>query len=421
MKDVIESVRQETNKLHPAFIYFQEEEQIGTKEVILEVFGYSYDKLRELAIALANRMESIKGLTDTKIRMREGRPEMQILVSKKRAAAYDLSVNNISDQVHGKMRGLRATVFHTEGREVETISRVDEKYRKTFKDLHNLIITTKDADPVLLDQLADFKFGLGPSEIWRKNKNRMIQVSSNIGKIPLSKAVGAIKRSLKSVPFPEDYFYRVGGDYPTLIRSNRQLRYMIAMVLVLVYLVLASLFESFWQPILIMAAVPLALMGAVAALYIGPKSIGVGALLGMMMLAGIVVNNSIMLLDRINYYVKVKKLSGIRAAVLANKDRIRPILMTVSTTILGLVPMAIDRSEGANLWAPLAITVIGGIVSSTILTLLVIPAFYVMSNEVIKILKNRENFSNLVDIIFRYYNRLIARLKSKVTKQHTKI
>ena len=421
VKDVIESVRQETNKLHPAFIYFQEEEQIGTKEVILEVFGYSYDKLRELAIALANRMESIKGLTDTKIRMREGRPEMQILVSKKRAAAYDLSVNNISDQVHGKMRGLRATVFHTEGREVETISRVDEKYRKTFKDLHNLIITTKDADPVLLDQLADFKFGLGPSEIWRKNKNRMIQVSSNIGKIPLSKAVGAIKRSLKSVPFPEDYFYRVGGDYPTLIRSNRQLRYMIAMVLVLVYLVLASLFESFWQPILIMAAVPLALMGAVAALYIGPKSIGVGALLGMMMLAGIVVNNSIMLLDRINYYVKVKKLSGIRAAVLANKDRIRPILMTVSTTILGLVPMAIDRSEGANLWAPLAITVIGGIVSSTILTLLVIPAFYVMSNEVIKILKNRENFSNLVDIIFRYYNRLLARLKSKVNKQQTKI
>ncbi|OGW83951.1 MAG: hypothetical protein A3C47_00790 [Omnitrophica bacterium RIFCSPHIGHO2_02_FULL_51_18] len=421
VKDVIESVRQETNKLHPAFIYFQEEEQIGTKEVILEVFGYSYDKLRELAIALANRMESIKGLTDTKIRMREGRPEMQILVSKKRAAAYDLSVNNISDQVHGKMRGLRATVFHTEGREVETISRVDEKYRKTFKDLHNLIITTKDADPVLLDQLADFKFGLGPSEIWRKNKNRMIQVSSNIGKIPLSKAVGAIKRSLKSVPFPEDYFYRVGGDYPTLIRSNRQLRYMIAMVLVLVYLVLASLFESFWQPILIMAAVPLALMGAVAALYIGPKSIGVGALLGMMMLAGIVVNNSIMLLDRINYYVKVKKLSGVRAAVLANKDRIRPILMTVSTTILGLVPMAIDRSEGANLWAPLAITVIGGIVSSTILTLLVIPAFYVMSNEVIKILKNRENFSNLVDIIFRYYNRLLARLKSKVNKQQTKI
>ncbi len=412
VKDVIEGIRQETNKLQPAFIYFQEEEQIGTKEVILEVFGYSYDKLRELAIAIANRMEGIKGLTDTKIRMREGRPEMQILVSKKRAAAYGLTVNDISDQVHGKMRGLRATVYHTEGREVETISRLDEKYRKTFKDLHNLIVTTKEADPILLDQVADFKFGLGPSEIWRKNKNRMIQVSSNIGKVPLSKAVDSIKKSLKPVPFPEDYFYRVGGDYPTLIRSNRQLRYMIAMVLVLVYLVLASLFESFWQPLLIMAAVPLALMGAVAALYVGPRSIGIGALLGMMMLAGIVVNNSIMLLDRINYYSKVKKLSGIRATVSANTDRLRPILMTVCTTVLGLVPMAIDRSEGANLWSPLAITVIGGILSSTILTLLVTPAFYVMSTEALRVARDPEATKLLVDKLLRLFFRPIMRSKS---------
>jgi HAE1 family hydrophobic/amphiphilic exporter-1 len=418
VKDVIENLRQETSKLHPAFVYFQEEEQIGTKEVILEVFGYSYDKLRELAIALANRMESVKGLTDTKIRMREGRPEMQILVNKKRAAAYDLNVNNISDQVHGKMRGLRATVYHTEGREVETISRIDEKYRKTFKDLHNLIITTKDADPILLDQIADFKFGLGPSEIWRKNKNRMIQVSSNIGKIPLSKAVDAIKKSLKAVPFPEDYFYRVGGDYPTLIRSNRQLRYMIAMVLVLVYLVLASLFESFWQPILIMAAVPLALMGAVAALYIGPKSIGTGALLGMMMLSGIVVNHSIMLVDRINYYLKQKGYSPLRAAVKANKDRIRPILMTTCTTVLGLIPLAIDKSEGANLWSPLAMTVIGGILSSTLLTLLVTPAFYIMAINLIRVLKDRELLISLVQKILSYIFDTISRYTGRNIKHN---
>lgn len=418
VKDVIEGLRQETNKLHPAFVYFQEEEQIGTKEVILEVFGFSYDKLRELAIAIANRMETVKGLTDTKIRMREGRPEMQIIVNKKKAAAYELNVNNISDQVHGKMRGLRATVFHTEGREVETISRLDEKYRKTFKDLHNLIITTKNADPILLDQVADFKFGLGPSEIWRKNKNRMIQVSSNIGKIPLSKAVDAIKKSLKPVPFPEDYFYRVGGDYPTLIRSNRQLRYMILMVLVLVYLVLASLFESFWQPILIMVAVPLALIGAVVALYIGPKAIGTGALLGMMMLAGIVVNHSIMLVDRINYYVKKHKYSHYRAAVLANRDRLRPILMTVCATVLGLIPMAIDNSEGANLWSPLAITVIGGIISSTILTLLVTPAFYIISNEVIKTMKNKDSFIKLVDKIYRFFGKFFVQLKKVGSRSH---
>ncbi len=381
VNDVIEALRQETNKIHPAFIYFQQEEQVGTKEVIIEVFGYSYEKLREIAIAIANRLENIKGLTDTKIRMREGRPEMQVVVNKKKTGLNGLSTQGLANQIHGQMRGFRASVFHTEGKEVETITRLDEKYRKTFKDLHNLLMTAPNGDPIKLDQITDFKFGLGPSEIWRKDKNRMIQVSSNIGKIPLSKIVNSVKDSLKNVPFPEDYFYRIGGDYPQLVRSNKQMKMMIALVLVLVYLVLASLFESFYQPLLIMAAVPLALVGAVIALYLGPKSVGVGALLGMMMLAGIVVNHSIMLVDRINYYVK-KGNSPIRSAVFANRDRLRPILMTMACTVLGLFPMAIDKTEGANLWSPLALTVIGGVVSSTILTLMVTPAFYTIAQDI---------------------------------------
>ena len=378
VNDVIESLRQETNKIHPAFIYFQQEEQVGTKEVIIEVFGYSYEKLREIAIAIANRMESVKGLTDTKIRMREGRPEMQVVIDKKKTGLNGLSTQGVANQIHGQMRGFRASIFHTEGKEVETITRLDEKYRKTFKDLHHLIMTSAEGEPVHLVQISDFKFGLGPSEIWRKDKNRMIQVSSNIGKIPLSKIVDSVKAALKNVPFPEDYFYRIGGDYPQLVRSNKQMKMMISLVLVLVYLVLASLFESFYQPLLIMAAVPLALVGAVIALYLGPKSVGVGALLGMMMLAGIVVNHSIMLVDRINYYVK-KGNAPIRAAVFANRDRLRPILMTMACTVLGLFPMAIDKTEGANLWSPLALTVIGGVVSSTILTLMVTPAFYTIA------------------------------------------
>lgn len=374
--DIIEAMRQETAKLAPAFIYFQKEEQIGTKEVIVEVFGYNYDKLRELAIAIANQMESVKGLSDTKIRMREGRPEMQLIVDKKSTGLRDLTVQETGNQVHGQMRGFRAMAYHDEGREVETITRLDEKYRKTFKDLHNLLITNRKGESVKLDELTEFKFGLGPSEIWRKDKNRMIQVSANIGRVPLSKAVRQIERKLKNVPFPEDYFYRIGGDYPTLVRTSREMKLMIIFVLVLVYLVLASLFESFGQPLLIMIAVPLALVGAVVALYAGPRSIGVSAMLGMMMLGGIVVNHSIMLIDRINFYV-ARGVRPMKAAVLANRDRLRPILMTMTTMVLGLIPMAIDRTEGANLWSPLALTVIGGVVSSTVLTLMVTPAFYV--------------------------------------------
>jgi HAE1 family hydrophobic/amphiphilic exporter-1 len=388
--EVIDTIREETNKMAPAFIYFQKEEQVGTKEVVLEVFGYDYDKLRELAIAIATRMEGVKGLSDTKIRIREGRPEMQVLVNKKEARLHNLSVSEAGNQIHGQMRGFRATVFHTEGREVETISRLDEKYRKTFKDLHKLIMTAKEGDSVLLDQIAAFKFGLGPSEIWRKDKNRMIQVSANIGKFPLSKVVKELQKKMKDLPFPEDYFYKVAGDYPVLVKTNKQMRLMILAVLLLVYLVLASLFESFYQPLLIMVAVPLALVGAVVALYIGPKSIGVGAMLGMMMLGGIVVNHSIMLMDRINHYTKDQKMPPMRAAVLANRDRLRPILMTMMTTVLGLVPMAIDQTEGANLWSPLAMTVIGGVISSTILTLMVTPAFYILFNDAIHLIKTGE-------------------------------
>lgn len=385
---VIDALRPQTDRLRPAFIYYQQEEQIGTKEVILNIYGYQYDKLRELAIAVSNRMESIRGLTDVKIRMREGRPEMHVLVNKKRAGLYDLTSTDLANQIHGQMRGFRATVYHTEGKEVETISRLDEKYRKTFKDLHHLIITNRTfGDPVYLKQATDFEFGLGPDEIWRKDKNRFVQVSANIGKVPLTKVVDALKKNLRSVPFPEDYTYEVAGDYPLLVRSNKELNTMIVIVLILVYLVLASLFESYYQPLLIMVAVPLALVGAVAALYLGPRSIGIGAMLGMMMLSGIVVNHSIMLVDRINYYVKLKGLSSIRAAILANRDRLRPILMTMSTTVLGLIPMAIDRSEGANLWSPLALTVIGGVVSSTILTLMVTPAFYIISRDILVNLK----------------------------------
>jgi HAE1 family hydrophobic/amphiphilic exporter-1 len=391
LNEIIESIRQKTDRLQPAFIYFQQEEQVGTKELIIEVFGHNYEKLRELAVAISNSLGKIPGLTDTKIRMREGRPEMQVLVDKKKAGTYTLTTKEIADEIHGQMRGLRATMFSTESTEVETISRLDEKYRKTFKDLHNLIMTPREGDPVLLKQMTDFKFGLGPSEIWRKDKNRVIQVSANLGKVPLSQIAEQVKEEMKKIPFPEDYFWRIAGDYPTMIRANKQLKIMIIFVLVLVYLVLASLFESFYQPFLIMVAVPLALVGAVVALYLGPKTIGVGAMLGMMMLGGIVVNHSIMLIDRVNYYIALG-VSTTKATVLANKDRLRPILMTTASTVLGLFPMAIDRSEGANLWTPLALTVIGGILSSTFLTLMVIPSFYMIFQDIIRLFRRQLSY-----------------------------
>jgi len=378
--EVIESLRPKVEKIRPAFIYFEEEQEVGTKEVIVELFGYDYVTLREIAISMATRLGTVKGFTDTKIRMREGRPELGLKVDRKKASLMDMNVTDVADMVHAQMRGLRATLFHTSSSEVETIARLDEKYRKTFKDLHKLILINKNEDRIYLEQVTDFKYGLGPSEVWRKNKTRMIQVSANIGKIPLSKAGEMTKTVLSDLKLPEGYYYKLGGNYPTMMATQHQFPLMIILTIVLIYLVLASLFESYSQPFIIMTAVPLALIGVVIALYITGKSVGMGVLVGIMMLGGIVVSNSILLIDHTNNLRK-KNMGHVKAVVLASRDRLRPILMTTIATLLGLLPMAISTQEGSNLWSPLSITVMGGLTSSTILTLMIVPSVYIVFND----------------------------------------
>ncbi len=380
VKEVIEGLRPKTDRIRPAFIYFEEEQEVGTKEIILELFGYDYNTLREIAISMATRLGSVKGFTDTKIRMREGRPELGLKIDRKKIGLFDMSVRDVADMVHAQMRGLRATLFHTETTEVETIARLDEKYRKTFKDLHKLILMNKDEDRIYMEQVADFKYGLGPSEIWRKNKTRMIQVSANIGRYPLSKAAEMTRSSLSDLKLPEGYYYRLGGNYPTMMATQRQFRAIIWLVIILIYLVLASLFESYNQPFIIMMSVPLAMIGVVISLYITGKSVGMGVFVGLMMLGGIVVNNAILLIDHTNQLRK-KKVNHVKALIMASRDRLRPILMTTITTLLGLLPMAVSGQEGSNLWSPLAITVMGGLTSSTILTLLIVPSVYVIFEE----------------------------------------
>ncbi|MDP2929569.1 MAG: efflux RND transporter permease subunit, partial [Candidatus Omnitrophota bacterium] len=378
--EVIDSIRPKVEKIRPAFIYFEEEQEVGTKEVILELFGYDYGILREIAISMASRMGTIKGFTDTKIRMREGRPELGLRVDRQRASMFNMSVSDVADMVHAQMRGLRATLFHTEASEVETIARLDEKYRKTFKDLRKLILTNKKEDNIYLEQVIDFKYGLGPSEIWRKNKTRMIQVSANIGKTALSRAAELTKTALGDLKLPEGYFYRFGGNYPTMLATQNQVWPTLILITILIYLVLASLFESYAQPLIIMLSVPLALIGVVAALYISGKSVGMGVFVGLMMLGGIVVNNAILLIDHANQ-LKKRHIGYLKAIIVASRDRLRPILMTTITTLLGLLPMAMSSEEGSNLWSPLAITVMGGLISSTILTLLIVPSAYIVSED----------------------------------------
>lgn len=396
VSEIIDSLRPKVAQLQPAFVYFEEEKEVGTKELILNVYGQEYDILREIAIALTTRMGRIPYFTDVKIRMREGRPELQLRVDRKKSAQFGFTTKEIADIVHAKVRGVRATMYHTKASEVETIVRMQEKDRRTVKDIHSLTVSRIGDDKVMLDQVVDFEYGLGPSEIWRKNRARMIQVSGNIGQLPLGKAADVLNNEISDIQLPEDYFFEIGGDYATLLKTQQEFKLTILVILILIYLVLASIFESYRQPFIIMITVLLAAVGSIGALFITKTSIGMGALIGMMMLAGIVVNNGIILVDHANE-LKTQRSNLFRVLMQAARDRLRPVLMTTATTVFGLVPMALDKSEGANLWNPLAITVIGGLLFATPLTLVLVPAIYSIFEQFGKI---RKIFINIMGTVF---------------------
>lgn len=407
VNEVIESLRPKTDRIKPAFIYYEGAGAGGGgggggKEILLDIYGFDYDIMRQLAVSIATRLSNIKGFTDTKIRMREGRPELGLKVDKQKAGTYGMTVRGIGDSVHAQMRGMRATQFHEKetGGEVETIARLDEKYRKTFKDLHNLVIIKDDGSRVILDQVADFVYGLGPSEIWRRNRARMIQVTANIGSHPLSKGADLVKNALKDIKFPEGYFYKFGGDYPSLLKNQKEFRFLIIVILALIYMVLASIFESYYQPFIIMATVMFATIGAIFSLFFAKTAVGMGSLLGMMMLAGIVVNNGIILVEQINF-LREKKGNLYRILITAPQGRLRPVLMTSVTTVIAMLPMALGKEEGSDLWRPLAITVIGGLMVATPLTLLLTSNIYLM-------FENTKNF--ILDRILRRKKRKMKQL-----------
>ena len=402
VQEVIDSLRPKVKKIgeiYDTFIYFSEPQ--SASEVFLDVYGYDYDILRDLAISLAKSMGTVAGLADVKLRYKPGRPEMRFNVDKQRAAYFGLSVKDIAEITHAQMRGLRATYFHDKARQVETIARLDERHRRDFEDLKKLTLDTPSGAQIYLEQVADFNFALSPSEIWRKDKSRMIQVSAHRGRLALGTAVENIKKSLAHIKPPKDYYFEFGGDYQEMVQNEKEFKFALYVMVLLVFIVLASLFESYSQPLIIMVTVPMAAIGAILALFITHKPVTMGVFIGLIILGGVVVNNAIILVDRINHLIRKEEgvllgttLNGeellrrksLKAVLKAGEDRLRPILMTTLTTILGLLPMALDRSEGSSLWSPLAITVIGGLTTSTILTLFIVPAFYMIFEDIKKVI-----------------------------------
>ena len=341
----------------------------------VEIAGYDLDKLKRTAQTVAEKMADTDRFADVKSTMERGHPEVQILFDRERAASLGLAVHELADRVVNQVRGDVATRYSWKDRKIDVLVRAREEDRYSIDRIRQLVINPESERPIPLEAVAQVIVDEGPSEIRRTGQQRVALVTANLAYGDLGAATEAIDGILASTPVPSGVVLRQAGQSEEMSASFRSLIFALLLAVFLVYLVMASQFESLIHPFVIFFSIPLALIGAVLALYMTGSTISVVVFIGAILLVGIVVNNAIVLVDLINQ-LRAQGTEKLEAVIEAGRLRLRPILMTTLTTTLGLLPLAIGLGDGAELRAPMAITVIGGLVVSTVLTLVVIPVMY---------------------------------------------
>ncbi len=339
------------------------------------LFSDDLNALSDYAPELADRLSAIPGLVDVRSSLEEGNPELQVIFDRERLASLGIDMRTVAETLRDRVLGTVPTRFREADRQIDIRVRNLERHRRTVEDVRNLVIPGVDGRPLRLLTVAEVREDRGPAEIHRVQQQRAAVLSANLEGRGLGAAVRDIRLALEEEPPPAGVLAELGGQVDEMQVSFASLRFALGLAVFLVYLVMAATFESLIHPFVVLFTVPLALVGVVAGLLITGTEVSVIVLIGVVMLVGIVVNNAIVLIDTVNQQRRAGR-DKIEAVVRAGHLRLRPILMTTLTTVLGLLPMALSIGEGAELRAPLAITVSFGLMLSTLLTLVVIPAVY---------------------------------------------
>jgi HAE1 family hydrophobic/amphiphilic exporter-1 len=342
----------------------------------VEIRGYNLKLLERLAAEAATQMREIPGLADVKSSTEGGNPEIQIRFDRDRLAALGLDLTSAAEIVRAKVQGEIATDITREDRTVDIRLRAEERYRDSVRDLRNLNVNGASTVAIPLQAVADVVETTGPAEIRRSDGSRNALITANlVGDRDLGSVSRDIEAVLQRLDLPLGFDWKLGGQRQEMQTSFDSMRLAAMLAVFMVYLVMASQFESLLHPFVILFSVPFAAIGVLTTLWVFGVTISVVVLIGVIMLAGIVVNNGILLIDYTNQ-LRQQGRAKKEALIEAGTVRLRPILMTTSTTVLGLLPMAFGLGEGSELRTPMALTVIGGLVAATVLTLLVIPAVY---------------------------------------------
>ncbi len=345
--------------------------------VDIEIMGHDFDLTSRLANEIANKARQIPGAEDIKISRDNDKPELRVYLDRDKLAQHALTTSEVGNALRNRIYGYRNSKFKEDGEEYDIIVRFEEKYRSSITELENILITDGKGEKVRLKELGEIKEYYSPPNIERKSKQRMLKVSISP---KAGVAMGQIAESAQQMldqleDVPQEVTLYIGGGYEDQQESFSSLIMLLLLSLMLVYIVMAAQFESFKMPFIIMLAIPFAFTGVILALLMTNTTLSVIAALGAIMLVGIVTKNGIVLIDFIN----LMRERGIRlydAIAQACRSRLRPVLMTSLTTILGMVPMALSVGEGSETWRPMGIAVIGGMVFSTLITLLIVPVVY---------------------------------------------
>lgn len=352
------------------------------KKIVVNIFGHEGDALQKIAQQYANVMAKVPGIQNIVMTDLRKRPEYALVVDKGRAAYYGLTVNDVADSIHAQVRGMRPTKYHeiTKGEEIEVITRLQAIYREKIEDLKSIYIQTDAGVQVPMGEFANFYPTTGPQTIDRKDKYRYVFVKGD-AKAAIETLGRNIKEVLDPIPLPDEYYWRFGGDYDELLAGKTQLTFALTITVFLVYMVLACMFQDYVQPLLIMVAVPLSSIGIWTGLKLGDHPLSNQVFIGMILLVGYVVSPAIIMIDQRNALKRESGLARDEVLLRCGLDRFRPILMTTLSSIFGFMPMALSVGQSSDLWAPLAVTVIGGTVSSTFLTLFIMPDLIYISEE----------------------------------------
>lgn len=365
----------------------------ATAAIDIKIFGSDLNVLKDIGNTIISQIKDVEGLRDVVHSMAEGKPEYQITVNREEASRMGLMVSQVANAVQTASLGKIATRFREGSDEIDIRVRFNSSYRDSLDDIRNIPIMTPTNQMIRLDQVASISKGEGPIQINRENQARNVSVMANIVGRDLGSVAADIRERLapiESTLLP-GYFIELGGQYEEMTEAIKIMLGAFALAILLVYMIMASQFESFKYPFIIMFTIPLGFIGVVLALLISGKPIGLPVMIGFVMLAGISVNNGIVMVDYINQ-LKRRGLEKKEAIIQACSVRLRPVLITALTTIMGMLPMALSVSQGSEMRAPMAITVVGGLVATTFLTLFVIP------------------------IIYSYFDRVKFRVKEKKTR-----